>query len=231
MSVRSLMYCHDSDLIEKFTAALRVLGITNEPVIEFNRAVNRLFDRFDAVVVDCNDDSGLELIKQVRLSHLNARAIVFAVTDTERSRNIGSLANFQIPKPVNWDMTKRTLRAARTLIHRERRLSERSQMRSSALIMIDAKEIAVRMLDLSLRGMLVQYSGKLELNRRVMIRFHLPDTKIAISCKGRVAWSDERGQMGLEFLNLSQDTCVQMQNWLDGHRNPRRGAPVLPSRI
>jgi hypothetical protein len=225
------MYCHDSDLTEKFTAALRVLGIANEPVIEFERAVNRLYDRFDAVVVDCHDDSGLELIKQVRLSHLNARAIVFAVTDIERSRHIGSLANFQIAKPVNWDLAKRTLRLARTLIHRERRLAERSQMRSSALVMIDAKEIAVRMLDLSMRGILVQYSGKLELNRRVMIRFNLPDTRIAIHCKGRVAWSDERGQMGLEFLNLSQDTCVQMQNWLDHHRNPRRGAPVLPTRI
>jgi hypothetical protein len=221
------MYSRDSELIEKFTAALRVLGIANEPVIEYDRAVHRLYDRFDAVVVDCNDDSGLELMKQVRMSHVNARAIVFAVSDFERSRNIGSLANFQIPKPVNWDLAKRTLRAARTLIHRERRLSERSQMRSSALIMVDAKEIAVRMLDLSMRGMLVQYTGKLELNRRVMVRFNLPDTKIAINCKGRVAWSDERGQMGLEFLNLPDDTLLQMQNWLDRHRNPRRGLPLM----
>jgi hypothetical protein len=221
------MYSRDSELIEKFTAALRVLGIANDPVIEYDRAVNRLYDRFDAFVVDCTDESGLELMKQVRLSHLNARAIVFAVADFEHSRNLGSLANFQIPKPVQWDMTKRTLRAARTLIHRERRLAERSQMRSSALIVVDAKEIAVRMLDLSMRGMLVQYTGKLELNRRVMVRFNLPDTKIAINCKGRVAWSDDRGQMGLEFLNLSEDTLLQMQNWLDHHRNPRRGLPIM----
>ncbi len=221
------MYSRDSDLIEKFTAALKVLGINNEPVIDFQRAVARLYDRFDAVLVDCVDDSGLEFIKQVRLSHVNSRAIVFAITDFEHGRNIGSQANFQIPKPVSWDLAKRTLRAARTLIHRERRIAERSQMRSTALVSVDSKEIAVRMLDLSMRGMLVQWSGKLELNRRVMIRFNLPDTKIGINCKGRVAWTDDGGQTGIEFLNLSDETCKEMQLWLDRNRNPRRGSPVI----
>src|ERR1019366_3069367 len=111
MSVRSLMYCHDSELIEKFTVALRVLGIQNEPVIEIDRAMKRLYDRFDAILVDCHDDSGPELMKAVRASHSNARAIVFAITDSEHSSNLGSLANFQITRPVNWDMAKRTLRA------------------------------------------------------------------------------------------------------------------------
>ncbi len=231
MSVRSLMYSHDSELIEKFTASLRVLGIQNEPCIELDRAVRRLYDRFDAVLVDCCDDSGIELMKQVRASHANARAIMFAITDCERTHNLGSLANFQIPKPVNWDMAKRTLRAARTLIHRERRLSERSQMRSSALISVDAKEVAVRMLDLSLRGMLVQWTGKLELNRRIMIRFNLPDTKIGINCKGRVAWTDDRGQTGIEFLNLSEDVKTQMQQWLDSYRCNRRAIPAVRSNV
>lgn len=225
------MYSHDSELIEKFTAALRVLGIQNEPCIDLDRAGKRLYDRFDAVLVDCCDDSGLALIKQVRESHANARAIVFAIADFQNSRNLGSLANFTIPKPVNWDMAKRTLRAARTLIHRERRLSERSQMRSTALISVDAKEVAVRMLDLSMRGMLVQWTGKLELNRRVMIRFNLPDTKIGINCKGRIAWTDERGQTGIEFLNLSEDVTTQMQRWLDGTRNTRRSIPAVRSNV
>jgi hypothetical protein len=229
MSVKALMYSHDSDLIDKFTAALRVLGIQNEPVIELDRAVKRLYDRFDAVLVDCHDETGLELIKAVRASHVNTRSIVFAITDFEHSRKIGPLANFQIQKPVNWDMAKRTMRAGRTLIHRERRLAERSQMRSSALISVDGKEVAVRMLDLSLHGMLVQWSGKLELNRRVMVRFNLPDTKIAINCKGRIAWTDDRGQTGVEFLNISDEISSQMQKWLESNRNPRKGATVVRS--
>lgn len=225
------MYSHDSDLIEKMTTALRVLGIQNDPVIEYDRAVKRLFDRFDAVLVDCEDETAVDLIKQVRASHVNARAIVFAITDFQHSRGLGSLVNFQISKPVNWDTAKRTLRAARTLIHRERRLSERSQMRSSALVTVDSKEIAVRMLDLSMRGMLVQFTGKVEVNRRLMVRFTLPDTRILVSCKGRVAWTDDRGQTGIEFLNLADDTILQMQDWLDRHRNPKRGATVLGNSI
>lgn len=223
------MFSHDSDLIEKFTGALRVLGIQNEPVIEFDRAVKRLYDRFDAVLVDCHDDTGVELMKQVRMSYANSRSIVFAITENQGPRNLGQLANFQIPKPVNWDLTKRTLRAARTLIHRERRLAERSVMRSSVLITIDSKEVAVRMLDLSLRGMLVQWTGKLELNRRLMLRFNLPDTKIAVSCKGRVAWNDERGQTGIEFLNLSEETANEMQLWLDRNKVPKKNTQVIRS--
>lgn len=226
MPVRSLMYCHDSELIEKFTAVLRMLGIQNEPVIEFDRAVKRLYDRFDAVLVDCHDESGLELMKAVRASHGNAQAIVFGIADAQKSRNLGSLANFQIAKPVNWDLAKHTLRLGRTLIHRERRLAERSQMRSTVLITADAKEIAVRMLDLSMRGMLVQWNGKLESNRRVQIRFNLPDTKIAISCKGRIAWIDDRGQIGIEFLTLSEEVSLQIQHWLDRSRATRKPAAV-----
>jgi hypothetical protein len=231
MSVRSLMYCHDSELIEKFTVALRVLGIQNEPVIEIDRAMKRLYDRFDAILVDCHDDSGPELMKAVRASHSNARAIVFAITDSEHSSNLGSLANFQITRPVNWDMAKRTLRAARTLIHRERRLSERLQMRSTALISVDGKEVAVRMLNMSMRGTLVQWTGKLELNRRVQVRFNLPDTKIVIRCKGRIAWVDERGQTGIEFLNLPEETSLQIQQWLDHSRAPRKATTAVRTSV
>ena len=224
------MYSHDSDLIEKFTSALRVLGIQNEPVIDLDRAVNRLYDKFDAIVVDCADDSGSELIKQVRLSYANARAIVFAVTDFEHSRTLGAQVNFQIAKPVNWDLTKRTLRAARTLIHRERRLSERCDMKSTAMVTVDSKELPVRMLDLSMRGMQVQLASKVEVNRRILIRFNLPDTKIVVNCKGRVAWTDERGQTGIEFLNLQDELALQMQNWLDRHGKPKRGVALMSAK-
>ena len=221
------MYSRDSDLMEKFTAALRVLGIQNEPVIELHKAIARLYDRFDAVVVDCADDSGLELIKAVRLSYANSRAIVFAVTDFEHSRGLGAQVNFQIPKPVDWELAKRTLRAARTLIHRERRLAERSQMRCTALIVVDSKEVAVRMLDMSMRGMLVQWSGKIDVNRRVLIRFNLPDTKTTVNCKARVAWTDHRGQTGLEFLNVPEEIAEKMQAWLDRYKVPKRGTSTV----
>ncbi len=225
------MYSSDSDLTEKFTAALRVLGIQNEPVSELDRATKRLYDRFDAVVIDCVDPTACELIKAVRSSHANGRAIVFAVTDFQNSRNLGSLANFQIAKPVNWEIAKRTLRAARTLIHRERRLFERSQLRSSALINADSKEVAVRVMDLSVRGMLVQWNGKLELNRRVAVRFNLPDTKIAINCKGRVAWTDHKGLTGIEFLNLPEDTTSQMQQWFEKNRGGKKLAMAVRSNV
>jgi PilZ domain len=225
------MYSHDSELIEKFTASLRVLGIQNEAVIDLDRAVKRLYDRFDAVLVDCHDESALALIKAVRSSHANAKAIVFAIADFQNSRNLGTLANFQIPKPISWDMAKRTMRAARTLIHRERRLAERGQLRSSALISIDAKEIAVRIMDLSMRGMLLQWNGKLELNRRILIRFNLPDTKVGINCKGRVAWVDDRGQTGIEFLNLPEEVSSQIQTWLDAIRSQRKTVQVVRSNV
>ena len=218
------MYSHDSGLIEEFTSALRTLGIQNEPVIDMDRAVARLYDKFDAVLVDCVDDKGAELIKAVRMSYANAKSIVFAIADNEHSRGLGTQANFQIPKPVNWDMTKRTLRAARTLIHRERRMAERSQMRCSALITVDSKETAVRMLDMSTRGMLVQWTGKIEVNRRLLIRFNLPDTKVVVNCKGRVAWTDDRGQTGIEFLNVPEETTEQMLKWLDRYKVIKRGA-------
>lgn len=223
------MYSNSSELIEKFTTALQVLGIMNEPALEFDRAVKRLYDAFDAVLVDCHDETGLEFIKAVRTSYSNSRVIVFAITDFQHARNLGSLANFQIPKPVNWDMAKRTLRAARTLIHRERRLAERSQMRCSALVTVEGKEVAVRMMDLSMRGMLVQWTGKLDLNRRVQVRFNLPDTKIPIHCKGRIAWTDERGLTGVEFLNLPEETTLQIQRWLDAKGGRRTGVSTVRS--
>ena len=79
MAVRSLMFSHDSELIEQFTAALRVLGIQNEPALELDRAVRRLADRFDAVLVDVCEDGAYDLMRQVRESPPTSRAIVFAI--------------------------------------------------------------------------------------------------------------------------------------------------------
>lgn len=220
------MYSQDPELIEKLTGVLRVLGITNEPVGEIDRAVRRLYDRFDAVIVDCCDLTAVQLMKAIRSSDNNPRAIIVALTNQATPLNVSPLVNFQIPKPVNWEMAKRTLHAARTLIHRERRMAERSSIRSSVLIALDAKEIGVRMLDISMRGMLVQWTGPLEPNRRIGVRFNLPDTKIAIHCKGRIAWSDDSGQAGIEFLNLSASTAEEMRRWLDARRARRMAAPV-----
>lgn len=63
-------------------------------------------------------------------------------------------------------------------------------------------------------GMAIQAVSPLYLNQQVFLRFDLPNPRVRLEAKGRVAWADPVGQAGVEFIALSQRSRRLLKEWI-----------------
>jgi len=120
MSYQALLFCPDEQTARLVTQVLTELDFHVEPCNEPFAAVKKLTtQRFDAVVVDCDNEQNAGLLfKSARNSASNQSSLAVAVVDGQagvaKAFRIG--ANLVLTKPINVDQAKGTLRVARGLL-------------------------------------------------------------------------------------------------------------------
>ena len=120
MAFQALLFCPDEKIAATVTQVLGELEFTVVPCAEPFAAVKRLMaDRFDAVVVDLdNEQNAALLFKSARGSSSNQNALAVAVVEGQagvaKAFRLG--ANLVLTKPVNIEQAKGTLRVARGLL-------------------------------------------------------------------------------------------------------------------
>jgi uncharacterized protein (TIGR02266 family) len=72
-------------------------------------------------------------------------------------------------------------------------------------------------LNLSRGGISIRTTSPLENNAKVRIRFRLPGSKRDIDAEGRVAWSDRRHGMGLQFEKVEPQDQAAIDEFVDAH--------------
>jgi len=72
-------------------------------------------------------------------------------------------------------------------------------------------------LNLSHGGIAIRTTSPLEQNTRARLRFRLPGSKKDIDAEARVAWSDRRVGMGLQFETVSADDQSAIDDFVDAH--------------
>jgi uncharacterized protein (TIGR02266 family) len=72
-------------------------------------------------------------------------------------------------------------------------------------------------LNLSHGGIAIRTTSPLEQNTRARLRFRLPGSKKDIDAEARVAWSDRRVGMGLQFDKVSTDDHAAIDDFVDAH--------------
>lgn len=77
--------------------------------------------------------------------------------------------------------------------------------------------------NMSSGGIFIETSNIRRVDTPLVIKFNLPDNDIIITCKARVAWTNEPGQlkkliypsgMGIQFLDLSLENLQAIRNFL-----------------
>ena len=129
MSLTSLVVCADRKAVEILSQILQELSIAVEHCEDLSAANRRLAaQQFDALVIDCKEQlAAVELISSVRNSTINKTTLIIGLVDgREQVRDIfGHGANFIIYKPVSAERAAGSLRAARGLMAREKRVKLR----------------------------------------------------------------------------------------------------------
>src|SRR5579863_110806 len=122
MGYQALLFCPDEKTARTVTQVLSELDFTVTPCTEPFAAVKKLMsERFDAVVVDCdNEQNATLLFKSARNTTNNQSALTVAVVEGQagvaKAFRIG--ANLVLTKPINVEQAKGTVRVARGLLRK-----------------------------------------------------------------------------------------------------------------
>jgi Tfp pilus assembly protein PilZ len=94
-----------------------------------------------------------------------------------------------------------------------RRGHYRHQIQTLAYVNLDQANGGV-IRNLGDAGMAIQAVTPLYVTQQVVLRFDLPNPRVRLEAKGRVAWADPVGQAGIEFLALSQRSRRLLKEWI-----------------
>jgi len=227
MTFQALLVSPDSEVAAVLTPVLARFGLGvkccgyAEAVCELSQA------KFDAVLVDFDDTPRAILILQnVYLASPHHSTVTVALLrDRTKVRNVfGAGANFVLYKPVSTEQAEASLRAATTLIKRERRRSLRVPVQVSVELRVEnGLEMEGILLDLSEDGMELLAAQPLCPSATLNLKFNLPEEKTAIQARSEVAWASPNGQAGLRFVDLSENVRAGLRGWVA--RNTRKHPP------
>jgi CheY-like chemotaxis protein len=219
MALRSLVVCADAKAVQVLGQLLSELTIEAEHCGDAQLAAARLVTHsFDAILVDCQDqEAALELITGARSTHTNRSSLIIGIVDSrDQVREVFSTgANFVLYKPVTPERAGSSLRAARSLMRREKRGKERVSLHAQASIAYaNTDNVAAVLLSLSEDGLALQSERKLPPRCKVYFQFTLPGNTPTVRLSGEVAWQDATGRVGIRFADVPQASRRILSQWI-----------------
>lgn len=219
--------------MQVLNGVLKELGIRVELCPDAVRAAVRLAqERFDLIIFDCDRQSDItSLLHETRSSRLNDTTLAVAVVaGQENIREIFSLGvNFVLYKPVSYERALSSLRAAQSVLYRDKRRKARAAVHTQATIDYAGVERArATLVDLAEDGMAVNFGKKLPPTCKVYFQFQLPGQTANVRLSGQVVWQDWNGRAGIQFVDVPQTSRRILREWLQMNLSdaPR---PQLPS--
>jgi CheY-like chemotaxis protein len=204
---------------------LEKLAIEVEICQEARNATDILIsEKFDAIIVDCDDlNGGIELLQGLRSTPSNKNSAVFAVlngkkTNTQEAFSVG--ANFVLQKPISVLNASRCFNAALGFMTRERRRYFRQPVKMMVQIVIDESEFKATSTNVSEGGIAVLLRQALPKNASPRLSFVLPGTDTTITVESDVAWVDTKGCVGFRFRNVPEKLQQVLETWLNAQAPP-----------
>lgn len=233
MTLQALLVSKDDDAAEVLSRVLAGFDVAVERFSETEIALQRLGEqRFDSLIVDFDEpDTARQLLQALPQSKPGALLTMALLSDESGVREIlQSGAKFILHKPVTPEQAAATLRAATSLLRRERRRSFRVPVQAPVQLSVPGgDQIEGILLDLSQTGMDVLAAQPLLPAALIGLRFALPDGSIEIDAHGEVAWSNPNGQSGVRFLDIPASQAEQLKAWVDANTpdtTPEEADPV-----
>jgi CheY-like chemotaxis protein len=223
MNLQALVLCSDDKILRVLRRVLGDLEIAAEFCADADSAVQKLTRRrFEAVVVDCNDENvAAQVLKSVRSAPCNKRSIAVAMIDGQKAvRSAFALgAHFVLYKPITAERARTSFRAARALMKCERRRNTRVAMHIPVALVSETGAGPKKMVtsDISLGGLSLKLSRSAKSAGPMRIKFTLPGTDDSIECAAEVAWAGGGTQAGIRFVDVSPEQRDQLKTWLARH--------------
>ena len=218
--MESLLLSQDPELLRVIGPTLEKLSIDVE-VCQDARAGSDILvsDKFDAVIVDCDDlTGGLALLQGLRNTPSNKSSVAFAILNGKRTTTqeaFGMGANFVLQKPISGLNASRCFHAALNFMLKERRRYFRQPVKMDVKVVLDAKALTATSTNISEGGIAILLREALPKGATPVLKFALPDSSVKIEVESEVAWANFKGVAGLRFHDMPKSAQAQLEEWLD----------------
>jgi DNA-binding response OmpR family regulator len=222
MTLESLLLSQDLELVRVLRPTLEKLSIDVEICHNARSGSDILIsDKFDAVIVDCDDlTGGLALLQGLRNTPSNKNSVAFAILNGKRTTTqeaFGMGANFVLQKPISTLNASRCFHAALNFMLKERRRYFRQPVKMQVKVVLEGKTLTASSTNISEGGIALLLREALPKGATPNLQFSLPDSSINIDVEAEVAWADMKGVAGLRFHTLPKGVQAQLEEWLDDH--------------
>jgi DNA-binding response OmpR family regulator len=220
MTLESLLLSRDAEVVRVLRPTLEKLSIEVEVCQEAKKASEILIaEKFDAVIVDCDDmQGGLEVLQGLRATPSNRGSVTFAVLNGKKTTTqeaFGMGVNFVLQKPISTLNASRCFHAALNFMVRERRRYYRQPVRMLVTVVLGDKELRATSTNISEGGVALIMHQALPKSATPRLQFTLPQTKLSLNVEAEVTWADIKGHVGLRFLNVAQSSQELLEKWLN----------------
>jgi hypothetical protein len=217
MTLSSLVVSRDWQEISVLECILGALQMDVTVEKEPQRALSRLSKtKIDALIVDCDLNGAGQFFRELREAP-QAGSLPLVIMGGWQTKPVieDTGAMFAFDKPISVEQAVRTLSAARNLILDGRLRYHRAGLDVSVtLTSRNRKRATGQLINLSQGGMQVRLDNGFEPNAVSAISFELPGSKSEIKAQAQVAWSDNRGNVGVRFSKISAETESTLRLWL-----------------
>src|ERR1700674_1452281 len=219
MTLDSLLLSKDPEVLRVIRPTLEKLSIEVEICHEAKAGANILIsDKFDAVIVDCDDlNGGLAVLQGLRRTPSNKNSVAFALLNGKRTTTqqaFGMGANFVLQKPISALNASRCFHAALNFMIKERRRYFRQPVKMLVKVVLEGKTLNATSTNISEGGIALIMREALPKGATTRLKFLLPEVNVPFEVEAEVAWADIKGHVGFRFLNVPQSAQQGLEKWL-----------------
>jgi uncharacterized protein (TIGR02266 family) len=226
-TAKTVLIADDTAFVrDRFKTALESAGhraVTVKSAVELLARVRADLDQLHLLVIDLRlpHASGVDLVRSIRkLDAGRLPILIFSGTITN-AEEVRELAALGVAGYVNeYSAVQHILPSLAPHLFPDnfnRRGSPRVVLGIPIAYRFGNTIAAALTLNLSRGGIAIRTTSPLELAAKVRLRFRLPGSKKDIDAEGRVAWSDRRHGMGLQFDRVESPDQTSVDEFVDAH--------------
>ncbi|MFY9909207.1 MAG: PilZ domain-containing protein [Candidatus Sulfotelmatobacter sp.] len=218
MTLSSMVVSRDWQEISVLECILGGLQMEVAVESEPQRALARLEkSKIDALIVDCDLNGSGQFFRELQKESSRANSVPLVIMGNRQGRRgvEESGAMFAFHKPISVEQAVHTLSAARNMILDGRLRYHRAGLDVPITVRAGAKKkTSGKLINLSQGGLQVHLDDGFDPNQASRVCFSLPGTKAAINADIEVAWSDNRGNVGIRFARMPSQMKQTLRLWL-----------------
>jgi CheY-like chemotaxis protein len=218
MTLSSMVVSRDWQEVSVLECILGGLHMDVAVESEPQRALDRLTSsKIDALIVDCDLNGTGQFFHELRQESPRVSTVPLVIMGHPQGRQdmASTGAMFAFDKPISVEQAVRTLSAARNMILDGRLRYHRAGLEVPVTFRgRQKKQIGAQLINLSQGGIQVRVDKGFDASDLLRTSFALPGTNCEVKADVEVAWSDDRGNVGIRFVKIAAQMQHTLRVWL-----------------